>query len=177
MDIREIMAKANDKKSGDTLAGIASENALERVRAREKLASLTVHDLFEHPAVPYEEDAVTRIIIDDVDQKEYRKIQNWTIGDLREWLLDDATTGDRMLAAGRGMSSEVIAGVCKLMGNLDLMLASSKMHIEKTCNTTIGGPNVLASRLQPNHPVDSPKGVTASTLRAFPTASATPFWV
>lgn len=167
MDIREIMAKANDKKSGDTLAGIASENALERVRAREKLASLTVHDLFEHPAVPYEEDAVTRIIIDDVDQKEYRKIQNWTIGDLREWLLDDATTGDRMLAAGRGMSSEVIAGVCKLMGNLDLMLASSKMHIEKTCNTTIGGPNVLASRLQPNHPVDSPKGVTASTLEGL----------
>ena len=70
MDIREIMAKANDKKSGDTLAGIAAENALERVRAREKLASLTVHDLFEHPAVPYEEDAVTRIIIDDVDQEE-----------------------------------------------------------------------------------------------------------
>ncbi|MGN0446145.1 MAG: ethanolamine ammonia-lyase subunit EutB [Acutalibacteraceae bacterium] len=167
MDIREIMAKANDKKSGDTLAGIAAENALERVRAREKLASLTVHDLFEHPAVPYEEDAVTRIIIDDVDQEEYRKIQNWTIGDLREWLLDDATTGDRMLAAGRGMSSEVIAGVCKLMGNLDLMLASSKMHIEKTCNTTIGGPNVLASRLQPNHPVDSPKGVTASTLEGL----------
>lgn len=161
------MAKANDKKSGDTLAGIAAENALERVRAREKLASLTVHDLFEHPAVPYEEDAVTRIIIDDVDQEEYRKIQNWTIGDLREWLLDDATTGDRMLAAGRGMSSEVIAGVCKLMGNLDLMLASSKMHIEKTCNTTIGGPNVLASRLQPNHPVDSPKGVTASTLEGL----------
>ena len=167
MDIREIMAKANDKKSGDTLAGIAAENALERVRAREKLASLTVHDLFEHPAVPYEEDAVTRIIIDDVDQEEYRKIQNWPIGDLREWLLDDATTGDRMLAAGRGMSSEVIAGVCKLMGNLDLMLASSKMHIEKTCNTTIGGPNVLASRLQPNHPVDSPKGVTASTLEGL----------
>jgi len=167
LDIREIMAKANDKKSGDTLAGIAAENALERVRAREKLASLTVHDLFEHPAVPYEEDAVTRIIIDDVDQEEYRKIQNWTIGDLREWLLDDATTGDRMLAAGRGMSSEVIAGVCKLMGNLDLMLASSKMHIEKTCNTTIGGPNVLASRLQPNHPVDSPKGVTASTLEGL----------
>ena len=167
MDIREIMAKANDKKSGDTLAGIAAENALERVRARKKLASLTVHDLFEHPAVPYEEDAVTRIIIDDVDQEEYRKIQNWTIGDLREWLLDDATTGDRMLAAGRGMSSEVIAGVCKLMGNLDLMLASSKMHIEKTCNTTIGGPNVLASRLQPNHPVDSPKGVTASTLEGL----------
>lgn len=161
------MAKANDKKSGDTLAGIAAENALERVRAREKLASLTVHDLFEHPAVPYEEDAVTRIIIDDVDQEEYRKIQNWTIGGLREWLLDDATTGDRMLAAGRGMSSEVIAGVCKLMGNLDLMLASSKMHIEKTCNTTIGGPNVLASRLQPNHPVDSPKGVTASTLEGL----------
>lgn len=167
MDIQTIMAKANDKKSGDELAGIAAANELERVRARAALADLTVKDLFEHPAVPYEKDAVTRIILDDVDPKEYEKIKGMTLGDLRDWLLLDSTTGDQMLAAGRGMSSEVIAGVCKLMGNLDLILASSKMHIEKTCNTTIGGPDVLASRLQPNHPVDSPKGVAASVLEGL----------
>ena len=165
--IREVMAKANDKKSGDELAGIAAETATERMRAKRVLSELTVHDLFECPAVPYEDDEVTRIIIDDIDKAEYEKIKNWTMAELREWLLADSTTGDDMLRAGRGMTSEVIAGVCKLMGNMDLMYASSKMHIEKTCNTTIGGTNVLASRLQPNHPVDGPGGVTASTLEGL----------
>ncbi|MGN1023512.1 MAG: ethanolamine ammonia-lyase subunit EutB, partial [Lachnospiraceae bacterium] len=80
---------------------------------------------------------------------------------------DDRTTGEEMLAAGRGMTSEVIAAVCKLMGNLDLIYAGSRMHIEAVCNTTIGGPGVLASRLQPNHPTDSPEGAVASLLEGI----------
>ncbi len=165
--VREVMAKANDKKSGDELAGIAAENALERIRAKTVLSDLLVEDLTEHPAVPYEEDSVTRIIQDDLDRTEYEKIRRKSLGELREWILADSTSGASMLRAGRGMTSEVIAGVCKLMGNLDLVLASGKMQIEKTCNTTIGGPNVLASRLQPNHPVDGPDGVTASLLEGL----------
>ena len=95
--IREVMAKANDKKSGDELAGIAAETATERMRAKRVLSELTVHDLFECPAVPYEDDEVTRIIIDDIDKAEYEKIKNWTMAELREWLLADSTTGDDML--------------------------------------------------------------------------------
>lgn len=163
----EVMAKANEPKSGDALAGIAAESTLERIAAKKVLSELTVKDLTENPAVPYDEDQVTRIILDDLDMAAYREIKDWTIAQLREWLLDDGTTGDEMLAAGRGMTSEVIAGICKLMGNLDLMYASNKMKILATCNTTIGEKNVLASRLQPNHPVDDPKGVTASILEGL----------
>lgn len=165
--LREVMAKASDQKSGDVLAGIAAKEGMERVAAKRVLADLTVEEIREHPAVPYEEDAVTRIIQDDLDDAAYAKIRSWTIGELREWLLDDRTTGDEMLAAGRGMTSEVIAAVCKLMGNLDLIYAGNKMHIGAVCNTTIGGPGVLASRLQPNHPTDSPEGVIASLLEGI----------
>lgn len=166
-DFREVMAKANELKSGDVLAGIAAQDGLERVAAKKALSEMTVRMLTEHPAVPYEADAVTRIIIDDLDQEQYRKIADMTVGELREWLLDDRTTGDDMLCAGQGMTSEVIAAVSKLMGNLDLMLAGSKMQIFASCNTTIGGKGVLASRLQPNHPVDDSKGVMASLLEGL----------
>lgn len=161
-DLREVMAKASDEKSGDKLAGIAAEDAVERVAAKMVLSELTVHDITENPAVPYEKDAVTRIIIDDLDRAAYHRIENMTIAELREWLLNDHVDSEAMLSAGRGMTSEVIAAVCKLMGNLDLIYAGSKMRILATCNTTIGEQNVLASRLQPNHPVDDPDGVRAS---------------
>lgn len=165
--VREVMAKANEPKSGDSLAGIAAGTTLERIAAKKALSELTVRDLRENPAVPYEEDEVTRIIEDDLDEREYEKIKDWSISQLREWLLDDRTSGEQMLAAGRGMTSEVIAAVCKLMGNLDLMYAGNKMKILASCNTTIGEKHVLASRLQPNHPVDDPKGVTASLLEGL----------
>ena len=165
--IREVMGKANELKSGDTLAGVAAEDALERVAAKEVLAGLTVADLRNCPAVDYEKDSVTRIIQDDVDEAVYAQLKGWTMGELRDWLLDGATTGEMMLRAGRGLTSECIAGVCKLMGNLDLIYGGSKMTITATCNTTIGEEGVLASRLQPNHPVDDEKGVAASALEGL----------
>lgn len=165
--IREVMAKANGIKSGDSLAKIAAESTLERIAARIVLSELTIKDIRENPAVPYEIDSVTRIIQDDIDEVVYHKICNMTIGELREKLLDTNTTGEMMLEIGRGLTSECIAAVCKLMGNLDLMYAGRKMNIKATCNTTIGGSNIMASRLQPNHPVDDAKGVMASVLEGL----------
>lgn len=166
-DIKEVLCKASEEKSGDGLAGVAAENKLERIAAKDVLSNLTVHDLRENPAAPYEEDAVTRIIQDDLDEKAYQKIQGKTIGEMREWILDQEVTSEEILDASRGMTSEVIAGISKLMGNLDLVYAGNKIRVEATCNTTIGKEGVLASRLQPNHPVDDPEGVMASTLEGL----------
>lgn len=166
-DLREVMAKANELKSGDCLAGIAAESQLERIAAKEVLSGLTVSDIRNCPAVPYEQDFVTRIIQDDVVEEEYEKVKNWTIGELREWLLDTETGGEAMLRCGQGLTSECIAAVAKLMGNLDLMYAGNKMKILATCNTTIGEKTVLASRLQPNHPTDNELGVRASVLEGL----------
>ncbi len=163
----EVMAKANEEKSGDKLAGIAAESAEERVAAKVVLSHITLQDLRNHPAVPYEEDEVTRIIQDDVNEAIYNEIKGWTVGELREWILDTQTTGDMIKRVSRGLTSEMVAAVCKLMSNLDLVYGAKKIRITAHCNTTIGLPGTFSSRLQPNNTVDDPKGITASTLEGF----------
>ena len=137
-DVKDVLAKASEKKSGDELAGVAAESKLQRIAAKEILGQLTVGDLRENPAVPYEEDSVTRIIQDDIDEEVYREIKGKTIQEMREWILDDTTDSDKIMRASRGLTSEAIAAISKIMGNMDLILAGSKMHITATCNTTIG---------------------------------------
>lgn len=149
------------------MAGIAAADAKERIAAKAVLSQLTVADITEHPAVPYEADAVTRIILDDLDKEIYTRWKNTTIADLREWVLDNARTGVELLEVGRGLSSEVIAALAKLMGNLDLMYTARKLQITAHCNTTIGTPGTFACRLQPNHPTDDVAGVTASLLEGL----------
>ena len=165
--LKEVLAKANEEKTGDRLAGLAAETAQERIAAKVVLSAVTLHDLRENPAVPYESDEVTRIIQDDVNEAVYRKIQNWTVSDLREWILSDTTTGDQIRALSRGLTAEMIAAVCKLMSNLDLIYAANKITVTAHCNTTIGLPGTLSCRLQPNHTTDDLEGITASTLEGL----------
>ncbi|MGN0526992.1 MAG: ethanolamine ammonia-lyase subunit EutB [Acutalibacteraceae bacterium] len=165
--VKEVLAKANEKKSGDTLAGIGAKDAKERIAAKTVLADLTVEDITNSPAVPYEEDSVTRIILDDLNKEEYEKIKGLRIGELREKILDNTKTSEDILKIASGMTSEVIASLAKLMGNLDLMYVSKKLYITAHCNTTIGEKGTFAVRLQPNHPTDDVKGVTASLLEGL----------
>ncbi|MDR2686565.1 MAG: ethanolamine ammonia-lyase subunit EutB [Oscillospiraceae bacterium] len=166
-DAKEVLAKANEEKSGDRLAGLAASSDLERVAAKEVLSNLLVGDLRENPAVPYERDDVTRIIQDGVNERIYGEIRNWSLAELREWLLDSNTSESMVRRVSAGLTAEAVAGVCKLMGNLDLVLAASKLRVTAHCNTTIGLRGTLATRLQPNHPTDSVEGVTASLLEGL----------
>lgn len=165
--IKEVLAKANEKKSGDTLAGIGAKSDLERIAAKVVLADLTVKNITENPVVDYDKDSVTRIILDDLDKEIYEKVKNITIGDLREFILDSKRTSEELLTLSKGLCSEVIASVCKLMSNLDLMYVSSRLEVTAHCNTTIGKNGTFSSRLQPNHPTDSVKGVTSSLLEGL----------
>ncbi len=166
-DVKEVLAKANEEKSGDILAGIAAESGTERIAAKEVLSNLLVSDLRENPVVPYEEDDVTRIIQDAVNEPIYNKIRNWTIGELREYILSHDTTESDIRHLSRGLTSEVIAGVCKLMSNLDLVYAASKVRVTAHCNTTIGVRGTLSTRLQPNHTTDNVEGITASLFEGL----------
>ena len=165
--VREVMAKANEEKSGDKLAGIAAETAEERVAAKVVLSNLTLENLRENPAVPYEEDEVTRIIQDGINESIYNSIKGWTVSQLREWILDTETTGDMIKRVSRGLTSEMVAGVAKLMGNLDLIYGAKKIHNPTHCNTTLGLPGTFSSRLQPNHTTDDPKGIMASVMEGL----------
>ena len=160
--IKEVLGKANEERSGDKLVGICAETVAERVAAKQVLSHLTIADLRNNPVVPYEEDEVTRVIQDGVNETIYSEIKNKTIGDLREWILSNETSCEEIRRASRGLTSEVVAGVAKLMTNLDLIYGASKLPVLAHCNTTIGVPGTFSSRLQPNHPTDDLEGVTAA---------------
>lgn len=161
-DVKDVLAKANEDRSGDHLAGIAAETMAERVAAKQVLSELKISDLRENPVVPYEKDEVTRIIQDAVNEKIYGEIRNWSMAEFREWLLSDKADTGAIWRVSRGLTSEIIAGVAKLMTNLDLVYAAGKARVSAHCNTTIGRPGTLAIRLQPNDTVDSVDAIAAS---------------
>ena len=165
--LKEVLAKANELKSGDVLAGVAASSDLERIAAKEVLSQLLLSDLRNHPVVPYEEDEVTRINQDGIDETVYQRIKNWTVAELREYILSHETTEDDIHLLSKGLTSEMVAAVCKLMTNMDLVYGASKVRVPAHCNTTIGLRGTLATRLQPNHSTDNVEGITASLFEGL----------
>ncbi|EAG7072947.1 ethanolamine ammonia-lyase subunit EutB [Listeria monocytogenes] len=165
--ITDVLAKANEEKSGDRLAGVAAESAEERVAAKVVLSKMTLGDLRNNPVVPYETDEVTRIIQDQVNDRIHDSIKNWTVEELREWILDHKTTDADIKRVARGLTSEIIAAVTKLMSNLDLIYGVKKIRVIAHANTTIGLPGTFSARLQPNHPTDDPDGILASLMEGL----------
>jgi len=160
--VKEVLAKANAPKSGDLLAGIAARDPVERVAARAVLSELTLRELREHPVVPYEEDELTRMVEDTLDEQAFRAVAHLTVGQFREWLLETKTTGPVLRSIAKGLTPEMAAGVCKLMSNLDLMVVSKKCEVVVRARNTVGLLGRLSSRLQPNHPTDDVQGILMS---------------
>ncbi|ENQ3104276.1 ethanolamine ammonia-lyase subunit EutB [Bacillus cereus] len=165
--IIDVLAKANEEKSGDKLAGLAATSAEERVAAKVVLSNLTLADLRNNPVVPYEKDEVTRIIQDQVNERIYNEIKNWTVEELREWILNENTTEADIKRVARGLTAEMVAAVAKIMSNLDLIYGARKIRITAHANTTIGRKGTLSARLQPNHPTDDPDGIIASVMEGL----------
>ena len=160
--LNEVLAKANEEKSGDRLAGLAAESMQERIAAKLVLSEVTLGELRENPVVPYEKDEVTRLIQDDLNLPIYNGIRGWTVAQLREHVLDDRVTGPDLLRLSRGLTSEMIAACSKLMSNMDLVVGARKIRVVVHANNTLGGAGVLGTRLQPNHPSDDLDGIMAS---------------
>src|SRR5436190_6640387 len=161
--VKEVLAKANPPKSGDDLAGVSARDAVERVAARAVLSELTLADLRQHPVVPYEQDEVTRIAEDELDDQAYKAVSHLTVGQFREWLLDIDTSGPTLRAVAPGLTPEMVAAASKLMSNFDLMTVGAKCQVVVRANTALGLPGRLSSRCQPNHPTDDVQGILAST--------------
>ncbi len=163
-DLKEVMAKASPPRSGDELAGIAAGSAQERVAARTVLAGLPLDRFLAEPLVPYEEDDVTRLILDGHDAAAFAPVKDLTVGEFREWLLAYETDGPRLAALAPGLTPEMAAAVSKLMRNQDLVLVARKCQVTTRFRNTIGLPGRLSVRLQPNHPTDDPAGIAASVV-------------
>jgi len=160
--LRELLAKASPIRSGDQLAGIAAGSAAERVAACMALADLPLTQFLNDALIPYEEDEVTRLIVDGHDAIAFAPIAHLTVGGLRDWLL--AATPEALAALAPGLTPEIVAAVSKLMRNQDLILVASRCRVVTRFRSTLGLPGRLATRLQPNHPTDAPAGIAASLL-------------
>jgi ethanolamine ammonia-lyase large subunit len=166
----EVMAKATPQRSGDELAGCAAHSDAERGAAQQALADTALTVFLEEMVIPYEDDEVTRLIIDSHDRVAFQRISHLSVGELRDWLLDVAAGPDPALAAAtlasvsRAITPEMAAAVSKIMRNQDLIAVAHAMTVTSAFRTTVGLPGTLATRLQPNHPTDDPRGIAASTL-------------
>jgi len=160
--VKEVLAKANPPKSGDDLAGVSASSAVERVAARAVLSDLTLRDLRENPVVPYEEDELTRLVEDTLDDDAFKAVAHLSVGQFREWILETKTTGERLRSVAAGLTPEIAAAVCKLMSNMDLLVAGSKCEVVVRANNTLGLPGRMSSRVQPNHPTDDVEGILVS---------------
>ena len=161
-DLREVFAKANEEKSGDQLAGLAARTERERVAAKLVLADLTLEEIVEHPLIDPDTDQVSRLIFESIDRQAFASLRGLTVGEFRDWILDDATTESMLAAVRSGLIPELAAAVAKLMGNKDLVLAASKMRVVTRCRNTMGQRGVLGIRVQPNHPSDDIGGILLS---------------
>jgi ethanolamine ammonia-lyase large subunit len=163
-DLKTLMARATPRRSGDELAGLAAGNAAERVAAQHCLADVPLTRFLEEPLVPYEEDEVTRLILERHDREAFAPICHLSVGGLRDWLLRYETDTTTLGLLAPGLTPEMVAAVSKLMSNQDLILVASKVRVVTRFRNTLGLPGTLAVRLQPNHPTDDPAGIAASTL-------------
>ena len=162
--LRELLAKATPPRSGDMLAGLAAETAEERVAAQFALADVPLAHFLDEAVVPYEGDEVTRLIVDSHDAEAFASVRSFTVGELRDWLLSDEATGDRLAALAPGLTPEMAAAVSKLMRVQDLIAAAAKIRVVTRFRTTVGLSGRLSGRLQPNHPTDDPLGIAASIV-------------
>lgn len=163
-DLKAVLAKATPLRSGDQLAGIAAESAAERMAAKMCLAELPLARFLDEALIPYEDDEVTRLIVDGHDRAAFAPVAHLTVGDFRDWLLSEQATEAALGRSSPGLTPEMAAAVSKLMRNQDLILVAKKCRVVTRFRNTIGLPGHLAVRLQPNHPTDSPKGIAASML-------------
>ncbi|MEB1531061.1 ethanolamine ammonia-lyase subunit EutB [Xanthomonas sp. WHRI 7945] len=163
-DLKDLLAKATPARSGDRLAGLAAASEPQRVAAQMALADLPLRHFLHEAVIPYEDDEVTRLIVDSHDAAAFAPVAHLTVGGFRDWLLGEAADEAALAALAPGLTPEMAAAVCKLMRIQDLVLVAQKIRVVTAFRNTLGLRGRLSTRLQPNHPTDDPAGIAASVL-------------
>jgi len=163
-ELREVFAKANEEKSGDRLAGIAAGSERERVAAKLVLADVCLSEIVAQPLIDPDDDEVSHLILDTMDHDTFHSLASMTVGEFREYVLDDAVGEAELRRLHWAITPEVAAAVAKLMSNKDLVLVASKIRTVTRCRNTMGERGVLGIRLQPNHPSDDLGGILLSAV-------------
>jgi len=163
-DLKTLLARATPLRAGDQLAGVAAATYEERVAAQYALADVPLRTFLHEALVPYEQDEVTRLIIDTHDAAAFAPLAHFTVGELRDWLVSDAADGLALAALAPGLTPEMVAAVSKLLRNQELIAVARRVEVITRFRNTLGLRGHLATRLQPNHPTDDPRGIAASLV-------------
>ena len=163
-DLKMLLAKATPFRSGDALAGVAAENNEERVAAQMTLSDVPLKNFLNEVLIPYENDEITRLIIDSHDNEAFKSVSHFTVGELRDWLLTEAASTETLRKLAPGLTPEMVAATSKLMRNQDLIKVAQKCEVVSKFRGTIGLPGRLSVRLQPNSPVDDSRAIAASLI-------------
>jgi ethanolamine ammonia-lyase large subunit len=166
-DLRDLLAKANEEKSGDQLAGIAARSERERVAAKRKLADLTLGEFVRAPLIDPSIDEVSRLLLESHDAERFQQIQAMTVGEFREFILDDGTSEEQLKQLQWAIVPEIAAAAAKIMSNKDLILAAARIRNVTHCRNTMGERGVLGIRIQPNHPVDDIGGILLAAFEGL----------
>jgi ethanolamine ammonia-lyase large subunit len=162
--LRELMAKASPARSGDFLAEVAATSDAERAAAQMALAEVPLKRFLNEALIPYEQDEVSRLIVDTHDLAAFSVVSHLTVGGFRDWLLGDEATEASLRALAPGLTPEMAAAVSKIMRVQDLVLVAQKIRVVTRFRNTVGLRGRMSTRLQPNHPTDDPAGIAASVL-------------
>ena len=166
-DLRDLLAKANEEKSGDQLAGLAARSEGERVAAKRKLADLSLAEIVRQPLIDPDEDEVSRLLLETYDRERFQPIESMTVGEFREFLLNDSTTEEQLRQIQWAIVPEIAAAAAKIMSNKDLVLAAAKIRNITRCRNTMGERGVLGIRIQPNHPADDIGGILLAAFEGL----------
>ncbi|MBZ5641694.1 MAG: ethanolamine ammonia-lyase subunit EutB [Acidobacteriia bacterium] len=166
-DLRDLLAKANEEKSGDHLAGLAARSERERVAAKGRLANFPLAEIVRQPVIDPDEDDVSRLLLETFDRERFHRIESLTVGEFREFLLEDSTTEEQLREIQWAIVPEIAAAAAKIMSNKDLVLAASKIRNVTRCRNTMGERGVLGIRIQPNHPVDDIGGILLAAFEGL----------
>jgi ethanolamine ammonia-lyase large subunit len=163
-DLKTLLAKASPPRSGDELAGIAADSSEQRIAAQMALAEIPLPAFLSELVIPYDEDEVSRLIVDKHSSTDFMPVAHMTVGEFRDWLLSDDADARALETVAPGLMPEMAAGVSKIMRLQDLVIVAAKIRVVTRFRNTIGLPGRLSTRLQPNHPTDDPVGIAASII-------------
>lgn len=166
-DVKDVLAKASELRSGDVLAGVAAQTAQERIAAKHVLSEMTLNDLRENPVIGYESDIITRIDQDSLNRSVFESIKNWTVSELREYVLSDEPTNEDYQRLRKGLTAEMVSATAKLSSNSDLMYGGKKLNVVTKANATVGLPGRFSCRLQPNDTRDNVSSILAQTYEGL----------
>jgi ethanolamine ammonia-lyase large subunit len=158
---QQVVGAASVFKEGDEAIGVTADNDASRENARKLLANTKIKDLMAKPLFL---DAQYKLITNTTDMAQYNKIKNWTMGELKNFVLTKSES--QIKGIMNGLHSDIIGNLVKLMSN-DELIKVGQTVFNPLPGSKIGAKGYLSARIQPNSPTDNPEDIVWQVFNAY----------